>query len=327
VANGNTTVSRLGQLNAAGAAYDLFLKKFAGEVLKVFDETNVMMALHRVRTITSGKSAQFPAIGTATAKYHAPGENIADAGNSYLSQIKHNERVIGLDNPLLAATFIARIDEAMNHYDVRSEYAHQLGEALAVKLDKTLLQVAVLAARAAATISAPGGNQGGSAITDANMATSASTLIAKLFECAQKLDEKNVPATDRVCVLKPAQYYLLAQNTQLLDRDFGGANGVYAEGTVLKCAGIRLVKSNHVPSTNIAAADANIGQGLNTYHGDFSKTVAVVFNRQAIGTVKLMDLSFESEYKMELQGTLMVAKYAMGHGILEPACAIELATP
>jgi hypothetical protein len=39
-----------------------------------------------------------------------------------------------------------------------------------------------------------------------------------------------------------------------------------------------------------------------------------------------MDLAMESEYDIRRQGTLMVAKYAMGHGIIRPACAIELKT-
>jgi hypothetical protein len=44
----------------------------------------------------------------------------------------------------------------------------------------------------------------------------------------------------------------------------------------------------------------------------------------AVGTVKLMDLGMEGEYQINKQGTLMVAKYAVGHGILRPEAAIEL---
>ena len=38
-------------------------------------------------------------------------------------------------------------------------------------------------------------------------------------------------------------------------------------------------------------------------------------------TVKLLDLSVESEYKIEVQGTLLLGKYIMGHDILRPECA------
>ena len=40
--------------------------------------------------------------------------------------------------------------------------------------------------------------------------------------------------------------------------------------------------------------------------------------------MKLMDLSMESEYFMERMGTLMLAKYAMGHGVLRPEACYEL---
>ena len=39
-----------------------------------------------------------------------------------------------------------------------------------------------------------------------------------------------------------------------------------------------------------------------------------------------MDLSTEMDYQIQRQGTLMVAKYAMGHGVLNPICAIEIKT-
>jgi hypothetical protein len=49
-----------------------------------------------------------------------------------------------------------------------------------------------------------------------------------------------------------------------------------------------------------------------------------VFQKTAVGTVKLMDLAMESAYDIRRQGTLFVAKYAMGHGVLRPECSVEL---
>ena len=51
---------------------------------------------------------------------------------------------------------------------------------------------------------------------------------------------------------------------------------------------------------------------------------ALVMTKDAVATAKLMDLSVESEYQINRQGTLMVSKYAMGHNILRPACAVAL---
>jgi len=314
----NATPSRLGAANGAVANFAqknaLFLKVFAGEVLTAFDETNVMKDLHVSRTISSGKSAQFPVTGKANAAYHTVGTPLLGTQN-----IKHNEIVVNIDDVLIADTFIANIDEAKTHYDVRAEYSRLLGMALAKQFDVRCLQLGVLAARGSATVT--GGN-GGTAITDSDAATNGASLAASIFEAAQAMDEKDVPENDRVAIVKPAQYYKLVQTTDVINRDFGGA-GVYADGTVLRVAGIQIVKSNNVPSTNVSAVTGE----NNTYHGNFSTTVALVMQKSAIGTVKLMDLAVErtsGDFEIMYQGTLMAAKYAMGHGILRPECAVEI---
>lgn len=316
----NVTPSRLGAANLAAAnatqSNALFLKIFAGEVLTAFDETNVMKDLHVARTIASGKSASFPVTGKANAAYHTVGTPLLGT-----QQIAHNEIVVNIDDVLIADTFIANIDEAKNHYDVRAEYSRLLGMALSKQFDIRCLQLAVLAARSSATVS--GGN-GGSAITDADAKTNGASLAASIFEAAKVMDEKDVPESDRVAIVKPAQYYNLVQTTDVINRDFGGA-GVYADGTVLRVAGIQIVKSNNVPSANISA----IAGENNTYHGNFSNTAAVVMQKQALGTVKLMDLAVErtsGDFEVMYQGTLMAAKYAMGHGILRPECSVEIKT-
>jgi hypothetical protein len=127
--------------------------------------------------------------------------------------------------------------------------------------------------------------------------------------------------------VRPSGYYLLAETTKVLNRDWGGS-GVYADGKVLKVAGVQILKSNNVPSTNITSVTP--GEN-NTYIGDFSNTIGIAVQRAAVGTVKLKDLSVQQsgpDFNVMYQSTLMVAKYAVGHGILRPACAIELtATP
>ena len=262
------------------------------------------------------KSAQFPVIGTTSASYHTAGNEITG------TQVKHNEKVINIDDLLISNAFLANIDEAKNHYDVRSIYSSEMGRALANKVDQHLVQLGVLASQASATIT---GGSGGGVITDADADTSAASLITSIFDAAQALDEKDVPSQDRWCVVTPAIYYNLVENDKILNRDFGGANGVYSDGTVIRVAGINIVKSN----TAVAAFADNssaISGTNNTYNVDASNHVALVFHKSAIGTVKLMDLGMESEYDIRRQGTLMVAKMALGHGILRPESAVTIKT-
>ena len=350
MANGDTSPSRVGQVNSAGDVDALFLKKFSGEILQTFEESNIFKPLHTVRTIDSGKSAQFPVTGVASADYHTPGENIADSGNSYLSDIKKAEKVITIDKMLLASTFLSNIDDVKNHYDIRSVYANELGKALAVRFDTAIAKTFLAAARDSANLTTTSAGStydvAGEAFGRGNLDPTAvdtftgAQLVGALFAAAQRLDEQDVPSDGRFCVLRPAEYYKLvtgadASNTfsltSAINSDIGG-QGSIASGNVPQIAGISLYKSNHLPSTDLsggAGVDAGSsndvfgGNGVG-YDGDFRNTFGIVSHSAAVGTVKLLDLATESEYQIERQGTLFVAKYAMGHGILRPECAIEL---
>ncbi|MFZ9536526.1 MAG: phage capsid protein [Vulcanococcus sp.] len=316
----NFDASRLGLVNNTGVATDaLFLKVFAGEVLTAFRKATVFEALHTVRTISSGKSAQFPIIGLASTGYHTPGTMLTG------SQIKHAEAVVNIDDKLVSQVFLADIDEAKNHYDVRSQYSVEMGNALAYRFDQNVAAMIAKAARTATNFNTdlPGGTQinitaaSKAAITGAQLATT-------LFSAAQKMDENNLPQDGRYCVLPPAQYYKLVQTTDVINRDWGG-QGAYANGTVLRVAGIDIVMSNHLPTTNRSAVTGE----NNSYDANFTNSVGLIFNKQAVGTVKLMDLKMEqtgSDVHALWQGTFMVGSMALGTNVLRPDCAIEITT-
>ena len=120
-----------------------------------------------------------------------------------------------------------------------------------------------------------------------------------------------------------------------MNKDVGGS-GSFSSGQVPVIGGVKILMSNHLPSDNssstagnnpnpVPLTAANGGSGRNlAYNGNFSKLRGLIFAEDAAATVKLLDLGVESEYQIERQGTLMVAKYACGHNILRPACAISL---
>ena len=151
----NATVSRLGLVNNTGTDFDaLFLKTFSGEILTSFAENNIFNeSMHTVRSIASGKSAQFPVLGTATAAYHTVGTPLVGA-----NQIKANEKIINIDDLLISQAFVADIDSLKNHYDVRQTYSSELGKALARTYDQNVAKVIANASRASTTLS--GGNGG-----------------------------------------------------------------------------------------------------------------------------------------------------------------------
>jgi len=321
----NATPASIGRVNASGSEDALFLKVFSGEVITSFDRASKTQGADSVRSIANGKSATFPVMGRTSAAYHTPGTEILG------SDVNHNEKVITINDLLVSSAFLSNIEEAKNHWDVRNSYSTEIGRALAFQKDKHVLQTIGQAAQVT-TPSVTGGDAGtvltNTNIASATAATSANGFIDSLFDAAKTLDDKYVPSEGRICFLKPEMYYKLANATNAVNVDFsGGANGGVASGRVLQIAGIRLIAVPHFVTSNVTTgADAGSAtQGGSTPQAvNLTAYEGLVCHPSAVGTVKLMDLATEMEYDIRRQGTLMVAKYAMGHGVLRPESAVGI---
>ena len=317
----NAILTHLGRINGVGGTWEQenanFLTVFSGEVMNAFEANNIFKDLHRVRTIKNGKSASFSYLGTMKAKYHVRGEPILGSNNPKIGQ-----RVINVDDLLISDIAIYDLDDAKLHFEVRQEYSTGLGTALANAYDKKLAVLGYLAARGVGVTS---DYKGGTKVTHVNAGTDKLVLDDLIWKCAEEMDNKDVPAEDRNIIVKPTQYYMLLRNKDNLNSDWGGA-GDYATAKIPKIANMNIHRSNNLPNGTTYTKQA--GEN-NDYSGDFTKSVALIMNRQAIGTVKLFDLATEmtgKDFHAMYQATMIVAKYAMGHGVLRPESACEIAT-
>ena len=389
----NAAAQRSGQSNAAGDVRNLYLKLYAGEVMTAFQTKNIMMNYCRVRSIKKGKSAQFVMTGKyRSAEYHTPGNEIMPDVVA-----KNAERVVSVDDLLIAAQFIPNIDEAMQHFDIRSVYTQESGYALAKAADQNILRMAVKAALTTNKQRASKMIQDYDAFDDedftanvtyaANFANSkkAAYFMEGLIEAKRILESAGAPLEDLVCVMATDQYYSLFKTTTnseditaltMFNRDVGGGGSV-KDVDLPTIAGIPVVRTPHMGSlaaaawtgslwstadpaistgqaplantagsgrashynlpaayTAATASGSNIGAvgGLDgssavNLENESLKVRALVMHKDAVATVKLMDLSVESEYQIERQGTLIVSRYAMGHNVLRPAMAVAMMAP
>lgn len=375
-------ISRSGQSNATGSKRELFLKLYAGEVLTAFQTRNVMMPIHRVRTISKGKSAQFPMTGKfRNASYHTPGTEITPATT------KQAERLVSIDDLLINAQFIPNIDEAMTHYDIRSIYTQEAGYALAKVADQNILRTAIKSGlcdkKEVAEVT--GMIQGYDAFDDEDFTDNVfiggatgspaadvqdpKELAQAIIEAKRILENKAVPG-DPVVVLPTDLYFNMFKvngttplnDLVIFNRDVGGT-GSPLSGNVPSIMGMPLVVTPHLGSfsgstftsnlftqaggagTALATTDADPLSAESGRNGQYNvpndsiatasmgtdnlsdlalRVVGMVMTQDAVATVKLMDLSVESEYQIIRQGTLTVSKYAMGHNVLRPAACVLL---
>ena len=321
----NASPVKFGNANSGSTRDDaLFLKVFAGEVITSFDRASKTQGADMVRSISNGKSASFPVMGRIGAEYHAVGAEILG------SAVNSNEKVITINDLLISSVFVSNIEEAKNHWDVRSAYSTEMGRALSFQKDKHILQTIGQATLASANVTGGDATQNvvNTGIASTTDATAANAMIDAIFAAAKELDANYVPSEGRKCFMRLEEYYKLANATNAVNVDFsGGANGGVASGKVAKIAGIELVPVPHFVSSNVTSgADAGSATngGSTPQAVNLANFVALVSHPSAVGTVKLLDLAVEKEYDIRRQGTLMVAKYSMGHGVLRPEAAVGI---
>lgn len=315
------TISNPGQ-NLSGHDRDaLFMKMFAGEVLTAFSRNSVMMDKHMVRTIPHGKSAAFPVMGRTHAKYLAPGDSLDDRRK----KMENTEKVIVIDGLLTADCLITDIDDAMNHFDVRTEYSRQLGEALAQAADCAIINELANMCKSTAggmpenipdnpTLGNPGTGKAFEYATSLSADTSieyGNALLQGLIDARAHMSNNWVPTSDRYFLVDPEGYSAIIR---ALMPDAANYQALFdpASGKLMTVCGFQIIETPNLHNKGVDSKhtlDSQISS---------ANLQGIAFHRSAVGTVKLKDLAMERARRAEYQADQIIAKYAMGHGGLRP---------
>ena len=341
-------LSRIGQIQGAAATWGagaagldadraLMLKLGAAEVLDSFLRTTVFKGKVRERNIRGGKSVAFPITGRMEARYHQPGTAINGTGNDPSDL---NERVISLDALMISDAAILEVDELMSYFDVRQVYTTELGRALAYEYDKRVARM-IFAAASNSTqplSKAVNAHKTGNGITlgadytggGATRQAKGDALVNAIFDARVAFEGKDVPVDGMYAVFTPEDYFLISQSSRAINADFngsGGGNGTIATGQTLRVAGIPILMSNHVTQANytLQAGDYNAD-----YAQNLSKCKGLIFSKEAVGVLTLLSPSLQmtgAEYKVQYQADLMVARQAIGMGVLRAESACKIVIP
>ena len=311
----NSIPSRPGfKTGGAVGNLDLFLDLFAGEVLSTYEAKTIMRGLHRIVNLNGGKSYRYPVMGQATGGYHTPGVEITG------DQIAHDEIVVTPDDKLVSSVFIADIDEALNHYEVRSAYADEIGGFLARHFDANAIRALIKAARDAGKLGQGGGN-----VTGSTLLTDVTKLFDAFSEAKKVMDLKNVDVDTKPIygMVATPQWYALKQADKNLNRDYNGGSADIRNMSLTTIDGVQIMKSNLAPFGVNQSATPGV---LARYQGDYSKTVGVVWTPDALVTAQVQDVSIQHEEQISKQGHLIVGRYMSGTNVLRATDAVELRT-
>jgi len=301
-----------GENNGNGTERELFQQKAATDVLKYFKSTNVARELIRNESIENGKSKAFPIVGNASA---ASRDELTLTELS-TDSIKSTERVILIDDLLVAHSWISDLDDAMVHYNAKAAHIESIGRALAKNVDEAIIAKLIEAGRIV----------DGSAATTAGLKTFDDDVFSSIVQTQADFDTAMTGAEvqammasamtefrDKDCVgepvyiLRPQPYFALLNNSAQTGLTW--VDDPYAQsGKVPMVLGAKVVYSPHFPAVTSTTGDEN--------------AVGVLFSKEAVGILELLSVNVKVDYIPTRLADLMVGKMAVGYGILNHGSAI-----
>lgn len=312
----NSNPSRLALREGGTDALELALDVRGGEVLTAYNTAVIMRDKHKVQQLSGAKSVKFPAFWNASAQYHVPGQEIT--GGSISSQ----DITVSPDDKLVSAVFVADVDEALFDVNVRSPYTEAIGRELAEHYDKNVIRTIIKASRGGALFT---GDSGGTALTNAAYANTATTLFDGISSAKENMDAKRVPVDSQSVfgVLPTAQWYLLARSDKNLSRDFNGGVSDIRKYVLTTIDDVQITKSNL--SNSVFGVNSSADTAIPSYYRiDATNTRGVVFTEYAAASVIVQDPGFQMVDQPEKQGVLLIGRQMVGTRSLRSKCAVEL---
>jgi len=327
--------------NSAGTDENgLNLKIFWGSLVEAFrdgsilfnDEYNVVAK----KNISGTNSAQFLMLAdTPDSEDHTPGNELL--GQSYAV----GDGTITVDGFVVSHHDVPRDQILMSHFDIVSALGAKMGKRLARNYDQKLFNLAINAARTAASTHTATGlsiHNGGNRVESVHASGVASAFPvtqagaqafrAKVAELAQAMDEDNVPEGGRHLFITPYIRRVCGQDTTIFSSDFtrNPANSLNSR-TIGEMEGFMIhVAPNRIPSTTVSSYSKSKYNGDYLYTGSTGEPVAVAMcgasdGSAAIGVAQVQGIIPEMVDDARRSTVFMKASILMGAGILHPWCA------
>lgn len=276
-------IVRPGQSNQSGSVSALHLEEYTGVVESTIERKSALKGMIQIRPVRGTSTITNFAVGESTLQKATPGSPIDGTGTDFA------KRTLTVDTVILARAVLPLLETFQTSYDARKEIGMEHGKKIAKFYDQSFFIQAIKAAqftestyKGSGASGKPAGHFGGSQTTlaAAGDAHDPAKLYAAIADLFVKMEEKDVdPRTDDVGIaLRPAEFYTLLQNEQLIDGTYKTAEGTSIQAHLLKAYGVPVFSS-----TNFPAGQTISGHLLGSaFDGDFSKIVACAFAPRAL---------------------------------------------
>jgi len=355
----SVSAAPLGGGAAGSGTNKLWLPLWSGEVINAYDQFNMFENMITTKTLTGGFSYEFPITGTVALN---PAWNAGVELNGGDAESKTFK--VNLDSRPMAAHFETdNVDLLVTQWDYRSELARQAGLTLANTRDRQLAMALAAACAVAPISSDPRGSDFTTNAFQAPGVVSASVLASNCTDSQALLvlqeienylvacQENDVTIGQPYCVVTPKVFQVIRAlgipraNDKFTNYPLFGASeevgnlgaplavGMNMMTDALDYMGVKIVKSNHLPKTDLAnaAAASKIGgakYNLNAASTSYATTVAqgytgfsfygIIFQPEAVAGLSLMGMKVDTVQDVRRNTQFTVASMLKGTGVIRP---------
>lgn len=295
--------------NSVGkTALDNFVPElWSDEIIASYQKNLVMAQLVKKMSMKGKKGDKIniptPTRGSATAK----------AAGTAVTLIVNTEGTtpVTVDQHWEYSRLIEDFAEVQALPTYRSFYTEDAGYALAVRVDTTLIQRGRSTNGGAGTAAYANAYIGGDGTTAYNSGTpNASALTdAGIRRTIQRLDDADVPGTDRFFLIPPSSANTLRGLARFTEQAFVGSGDAIRTGEIGNLYGVPVFVSTNCDTATGAARIALLG------------------HKDAIVLVEQLAPRVQTQYKQEYLATLMTADTIFGTAELRDGSLIPLAVP
>lgn len=294
---------RLG--NDTGTVNPLHIEQYGGAVESQFVKSSIMREYFKLKRITGTDTVTNDRIGKTSLQAVTPGVRPSSSAPTF------DNISVKVDTVVLARSNVALLHDFQAHYDVRAEIGRDHGKEIGKFFDEAFLIQGIKAAHivvgtAAGETPAPEGFQSGNVVTlaAAGDETDPDKLQRAIEDACASIEKKDVDLDGAIMFVPVDQYYTLLRNDKLISGDYSMGNGDYAKGMVLRSNGVRIVKTNRIPSAAIAGHFLSNAGNNNAYDVSAAeaKAVAVILMPKSLLAGETIPLTSDVYYdKPELQ--------------------------
>jgi hypothetical protein len=321
--------TRPGQVGASGAIDALHIEEYTGVVEQTIARKSALEGFVSRRSVKGTSVITNYAVGESTLQKLTPGTTPDGNVNKFGKNSLH------IDTVVLARSIFPLLETFQTQYDARKEVGMEHGKKIAKFTDQAffiqaLKTAALTAARHSGVDGA--GHTGASQITMAGSSDNLdpAKLYGYLADMFVQMEQKDVdPRTDDVLIaVKPAEFYTLLQNEQLINTQYKTSNGTSIEAFVLKTYGVPVISSNNFPGgSTISSHLLSNSDNSNAYDGDFTKAVAVAFSPRALLAGETIPLTTDVFWDQKSKHWFVDAYLAFAVGPNRPEFAAMISKP